>query len=282
MNKKYPPHFYDPIRIEIAVAQLQHDFRKLFPDLRKDQWTKIDQNISEWFLGEKFELEPAHDLWNIFGGFARGLKLKSLLSWITAQNVTWSKENVPVKKIEITWDFPGLEFMGKAPYRAKDVMNKLNLPENWKIKQDLREKSSDRSNKYPPRDQFRIILFNDRQGNVIGKRPGYYVLEGNRRTARAISFDFETIPAFVGKFHEPSDIWPESYWFRTGILRDLIFLAIGYNKNGDEQSRDLVRKFYQLLLRDFEVARIATIDKTFKNFERDEKFLIDLMLKDLK
>lgn len=283
MNRKYPAHFYEPIRIEIAVSQIQHDFRKLFPSLNSKQWPKIDKDISEWFLGEKFELEPAHDFWNIFGGFARGLKLKSLLSWVTAENVVWAKKDVPVSKIEITWDFPGLEFMGKAPHKAKDIIEKLNSAELKETKEKLKRDSIERSNKYSPRDDFPIMLFDDPKGEVIGVRPGFYVLEGNRRTVKAIVNDFETLSAYVGKFKDPKkDYWPDNYWLQTGILRDLIFLSVGYNKGKDQGAFDLTRKFYQLLLRDFDIARIATIDKTFKNFERNEKFLLDIMLEDLK
>lgn len=282
MKRKYPDHFYDQIRMEIAISQIQHDFRKLFPSIPEDQWPKIDQDISEWFLGEKFELEPIHDFWNIVGGFARGLKLKSLLSWVTAKNVIWTLEDVPLSEIQITWDFPGLEFMGKAPYSAKEVFNKLKSREMRERRNSMKEDSDLRSKKYSPRDQFPILLFHDIKGGVINQNPGYYVLEGNRRTVRAILFDKKRIASYVGRFKSTDDKWPEDYWFGTGILRDLIFLAIGYDKEEEKESFDLVRKFYQLVLRDFEVARIATIDRSFKNFERDERLLLDIMLEDLK
>ena len=236
---KYPKHFYDPIRIEIAVSQLQHDFRKLLPSVSKNEWKNIDKDISEWFSGEEFELEPVHDFWNFFGGAARELKLKSMLFWITAENVTWKKDEVKTSEIVITWDFPGLEFMGKAPYRVKDVIAKLNQPEYKELLDSMRKDSDKRSKKYMPRDQFPVILFHDSRGGVIDNLRGHYILEGNRRVVRAIVRKEEKVSAYVGKFTSSDEKWPKNYWIRTGILRDLIFLAINspnkYNYKVDSQ-----------------------------------------------
>lgn len=281
MARKYPKRFYNEEIINVAAEQMQHDFRKLFPDLDASQWPIIDKNILEWFEGENYELEPTHDFWNFFGGFARGLKLKSLLSWLTADNVTWGKENVKLKDIIITWDFPGLEFMDKAPFTAFDVIKKLNKPQMKDYKTKMRHDSDYRSGRFAPRDQFRIMLFHDPRGDTIDKLSGYYILEGNRRVIKAILKDDDYIPAYVGRFTDPSETWPENYWFRTGILRDLIFLAIHYDKNQDNQSFDIVRKFYQLLVRDFENIRIATYDISFKNFEKSDRLSHDIIHKDI-
>lgn len=281
MPRKYPSHFYEPIRREIAVEQMKHDFRKLLPSLSGMEIAKVDRAIAGWFDGEEYELEPVHDFWNFFGGFARSLKLKSLLSWVTAENIIWQSEEVFLDEIIITWDFPGLEILGKAPHKASYVRKELNRPGREEHKRKMLEDADFRSARFP-RDHFRIILFEDKKGGVIDNEPGLYVLEGNRRTVLAILKNKAKISAYVGRFKDPLDLWPQDYWFRTGVLRDLIFLAIGFRKEEDQKSFDLVRKFYQLLLQNFDIARIATIDKTFKNYERDEKLLMDIMLEDLK
>lgn len=280
MYDKYPKHFYEKIRIEIAVMQIQHDLRKLLPTVSHSEWNNIDKDILEWFFGEKFELEPVHDFWNFFGGFARGLKQKSLLSWITAENVCWEKKFVPVDQIIITWDFPGLDFMQKAPYPASLVIEELRV--RPKAKNTLFEDSEERSKKYSPRDHFPIVLFYDPKGGVIDKYTGYYVLEGNRRAVRAIVYGKKSILAYVAKFKRPQDFWPINYWFSTGILRDLVFIAIGLEKKGDQIGFKIIRLIYQLLLRDFEIARIATIDRTFKNYETSKKLLYEIFNKDMK
>ncbi|MFA7253262.1 MAG: hypothetical protein WC107_01770 [Patescibacteria group bacterium] len=282
MIRKYPKHFYEKERIEIAVSQIQHDLRKLLPDIDPKEWKKIDLNISGWFDGKKYELEPVHDFWNFFGGFARGLKLKSLLFWITADNVKWSKKEVPLAEIVITWDYPTFSgFMGKAPYSASEVISFLNKPKNAGNLEEQKKNSDMHSYKYPERDNFPIVVFFDARGGVIDKPPGYYILEGNRRVARSIVYNKKTITAFVGELNQ-NEVWPENFWFRTGVLRDLIFLAIAYEKEKDDLAFRVVRDFYQLLLRDFENVRITTIDKSFKNFEKSKRLLEEIMLEDLK
>jgi hypothetical protein len=282
MRYKYPRHFYDPMRIEIAVSQIQHEFRKLFPSLSLDQWDLMDRDISEWFCDEKFELEEAHDFWNFFGGVARGLKLKSLLFWVTASNVLWSKEEVFIRDIVMTWDYPGFSFMGKAPYPAEDLIKKFSQKDMANRKESMANDEIERSKKYAPRDHFPIVLFHDPKGGILNKFPGYYVLEGNRRTARSVLLDNNKILAFVGRFKKEEDFWPEDYWFRTGILRDLIFLSNYYNKARDGLGFRVVRSFYQLLMRDLNIVRFATFDKTFKDFERNERLLKEIMIEDLR
>lgn len=279
---KYPKHFYDPIRVEIAVSQIQHDLRKLLPDLSAKELKNLDKNIVGWFFGEDFELEPVHDFWNFFDGFSRGLKLKSLLSWITAENVVWEKKMVEVKNIIITWDFLNLDFIGKAPYKAEKIIKELNRQEYKELKRKLKNEADWRSKRYHPRDGFPIVLFDDRDGGVFDHFRGHHILEGNRRVIRAAINGDEKIISFSGKFRNKKDLWAKNYWISTGILRDLIFLAINYEKEEDEKSFNVVRNFYQLLLRDFDLARIATIDKSFKNFETSHKLQKELLNEDMR
>lgn len=282
MIRKYPEHFYEPIRREIAANQIRHDLRKLFPDLKSDQWRIIDDNINNWFEGEDYELEPVHDFWNFFGGFSGGLKLKSLLFWITAGNTSWHKTSVETKNIVISWDYPGLEFIGKAPYPASQVMVELAKPKNSKLVNLIKRDSDFRSRRYPPRDQFPIILFDDRDGKVFCKHRGFYILEGNRRTIRAIITGKKKIDAYVGTFKNKDSCWPENFWPRTDLLRELIFLANFYEIERDEKAFKTIRNFYLLLLRDFDVARIATFDKSFKYFEKNERLEKEILEEDFK
>jgi hypothetical protein len=278
---KYPKHFYDPIRIEIAVSQMQHDFKKLFPSLNSKDRENIEKNIVEWFQGEEYELEPVHDFWNFFCGVTRGLKLKSLASWITAENVSWREEFVKLSDIVITWDFPGLDFMGKAPYKVSDVKTQIFSSKNEKVLKKIREDSHYRSQRYTPRDHFPVILLHDPKGGIIDSLSGYYILEGNRRIVKAIVENKDKINSYVGRLKD-EEKWPKNYWVSTGILRDLIFLAINYEKEGDERAFNVTRNFYQLLLRDFDLARVATIDKSFKNFEKNERLQKELLSEDMK
>lgn len=278
---QYPKHFYDPLRIEIATIQIQHDLRKLLPSLDRSNWDVIDHDVAEWPDGERFEMETLHDFWNFFDGFSRGLKLKSLINWITASNVEWSKEEIPLDEAIIIWDFPGLEFMGSSPYKIFNVKKYLQkICKDGKMASLITD-SEFRSNRFPPRDYFRIIVIEDKQGKILGNTKGFYVLEGNRRTIRAMLHDQKYISAYVGRL-EKDALWPENYWIRTGTLRDLVFLAHYYNLNKDEHSLESVRKFYQLLLRDFDIVQKTTASHVFKYIEKDDKFLNEIFTKELK
>jgi|GEM_PF-948766 len=278
---KFPEHFKEPIRIEMAVCQIQEQFRKLFPSVPLEIWPKIDLNIADWFFGEDFELEPIYDFWNFFGGISRELKMKSLELWITAENVKWQKKEIPISEIIMTWDFPGLEFMGRAPFKISDLIEVFSNPALICKKEELKKLSENRSKKYAPRDHFPITVFFDPVGGVINSYKGYYILDGNRRTVKAVIEDRKTISAYVGKFKSSQERWPRDFWLPTGMLRDLVFIAKGLEKNNDYKAFEVLRRFYQLLLRDFDVVRIATIEKTFKNFEKDERLLLDIILKDM-
>jgi len=277
MYSNYPKHFCEHIRIEIAVSQIQHDLRKLLPSISENGWLKIDQDIAEWPSGEKFEIDSIHDFWNFFGGFSRGLKMKSLLNWITAQNVEWTKKDIRTSEAIITWDFVGLEFMGKSPYLGKDITKKLSDPNYKSIKETLIKDSDFRSQRYAPRDQFPIIVVEDFEGNIFNPLKGYYCLEGNRRVIKALLKNEETISSYVGKFKSGAARWPENYWFRSDILKDLVFLAHYYNLKDQKKSFEITKLFYQIVLRDFENTRSATVERIFKFIERDEKFLVELL-----
>lgn len=282
MALKYPAHFSEPIRFEIAISQIQHDLRKLFPSVPISVWSKIDQDIADWPNGRKFEITPIHDFWNFFWGFSRGLKLKSLINWITAENISWTKEDVNVDNIWITWDFPGFEFMGKSPYCGADIRKRLNLPQMESVRKRLTEESDFRSDRYAPRDQFPVILIEDNKGRIFKTIKGYFDFEGNRRVIRAILLDQKTIPAFLGKFKNPDDKWPKNYWINTGFLRDLVFLSHGYNLSKDHYAAEKVREFYQIILQDFQIAQINTLFLVFNYIETDDKFLKELLSKELK
>jgi len=281
MLRKYPKHFYEPIRIEIAANQIRHDLRKLLPDIKADQWKIIDTDIEDWFEGEDYELEPVHDFWNFFGGFSGGLKLKSLLSWVTAENVIWEKADINVRDIIVSWDYPGLEFIGKAPYQASLIIKELQKIKQSKREELLKKDSDFRSKRYPARDQYPIILFDNMNGQVFCKHQGFYILEGNRRTIRAILTNKEKIKAYLGKFKDDSN-WPRNYWIRTDLLRELIFLANYYEIERDEKAFKTIRNFYLLLLRDFDIARIATFDKSFKYFEKNDRLEKEILEEDFK
>lgn len=92
MQMNYPTHIYEPIRREVANSYLRHELRKYLPSVAN--WQEVDGDIEKWFDGST-ELYPVRDYWNGVYGIMMGFKLyNQLLSYITAENVIWSREKM--------------------------------------------------------------------------------------------------------------------------------------------------------------------------------------------
>lgn len=80
MNQlKYPKHIYDKVRVEAATQLLQKECIKLLPSLDKSEWQKVCEDVSAWYDGEKSDLMPVHDFWNLADGIMVGSKLKQVV-----------------------------------------------------------------------------------------------------------------------------------------------------------------------------------------------------------
>lgn len=273
---KYPKHIKEPIRIKIAAEQFQHEFRKLFPSIKQKDWRKIDKDIYNWFDGEASELMPVHDFWNAFEGVLRGFKLKSLLFWITAENICWVEKKVKVRDTILTWA-PQLSFMGGSPYRASEIIATLKNPKNKKIKEKLRSDSDKRVKSFVPRDFHKVILINNKGEGLVTEFTehksfgGYEILEGNRRVLRVIIYDKEYIDAYVGEF-KGKEKRPKNYWVPTGFLRNLVFLANVFLAKGNKKAFNNIKAIYKEILKESEFARNISRYRVFKSSQADIGF----------
>ncbi len=97
MQMNYPSHIYEPIRREVANSYLRYELAKYLPSATGG-WRA---DIEKWFDGST-ELYPVRDYWNGVHGIMMGFKLyNQLLSFITAENVTWSREKI--KLVNLTY-----------------------------------------------------------------------------------------------------------------------------------------------------------------------------------
>ena len=86
---RYKKHLSDPLRLKIAYSYVQHELRKLFPNLRdKATWGKIDSEVIGW-SGKNPTLVPVRDFWNGVNGISTGFKLKQIVTWLTSENIKW-------------------------------------------------------------------------------------------------------------------------------------------------------------------------------------------------
>lgn len=100
MDQIYSQHIYQKIRQDVANSYVRHELRKYLPSV--NNWSEVDKDIEEWFDGST-ELYPVRDYWNGVHGIMMGFKLyNQLLSFITAENVVWTLEEVETGKLTYT------------------------------------------------------------------------------------------------------------------------------------------------------------------------------------
>ncbi len=246
MNQpKYPKHIYDKVRVKAATQLLQKECIKLLPSLDKTEWQKVCEDVSAWYDGEKSDLMPVHDFWNLADGIMVGSKLKQVVRYFTAENINWNLREVDVAKIDIVWPVGDFEALGKLPY-SKDKIDKylLNHPEEKSKNIKL---SDTFEAKYKPREDFPVIL-------VENDQERFTVHDGNRRVLRAILYGKQTISAWSGEYVSGSA--PRNYWVSTGYLRQLLYYAQEASDMGDEKTIEAIKSLLGYLFGVSESARI--------------------------
>lgn len=237
-DKVYPKHIYEPIRSEIAISYIQHEFRKLFRKIPGEYWTKIDKDISDWIKSP--ELTTPRDFWNGVHGIAMGFKLKiGLIQLITAENIVWKKEKTPLDKFMFGTTNLETNEMGTKRPTANEMKQFFSLKENQKIKQKYMKLNQKLSAGTAPRDQHPIIAVETSRENKIG----FSVHDGTRRLTKAILEDKKTLPAYVGKYNTSKRV-PRNYWLPTSFLMDLVWEG---ERTGDYKTISLLlRKLIKL------------------------------------
>jgi len=219
MIKIYPSHIYEPIREEIAVSYIKHEFRKLLWRIPEKYWSKIDRDISNWMNSPL--LATPRDFWNGFHGICMGFKLIiGLVYLVTAENIIWKKEQFPISKLRF-----GVEQMetkkikpGKLP--AIEVAKYFAKEENRIIKEDYLEKIRGYFKGIKLNEIFPIIVIQKESENELI----HFVHDGNRRLSWSVLEGAVKIPAYIGEY-STKEKFPKNYWIPTSILMDNIFFA---------------------------------------------------------
>lgn len=242
---KYPPHITDLKRVNMVAELLEKECVKLLPSLSLSEWKKVSSDIRSWFEGEKSDLAPVHDFWNLADGIMVGSKLKQLVRYFSAENISWSRIDVPVQDIDIVW--PVGEFVGlELPY------TQTTIKEYLAANPGVLEKNIDMSNtfeeKYKPREHYPVIL--------VGKHSGRFDIgDGNRRVLRCMLQNKPKIPAWAGNYISGDE--PINYWVSTGELRKLLYLAERANK---DNKPEVIQSIREVLKEMFEISEIAKIN----------------------
>jgi len=238
MKKIYPQQIHDPIRIKIASEVMQKELRKLLPSIPENQWVSIDKDIENWFDGSKSELASVLDFWNGFEGITQGFKLKKILPYLTAENISWTKKKIPINDIIFTTNLPVLSFLAEAPFKISLLIDIIRGKKNQIKINEIKLDSDKHAKSSIPRDNYPIIVL---QGD-----DGYKVLDGHRRVIRKILMGEDDIEGYVGKY-ATKEHYPRNFWISTGFLRSLVRIRDFHP--GDHKSQEAIGHIIEHLKR---------------------------------
>ncbi|MBI5742644.1 MAG: hypothetical protein HZA25_02295 [Candidatus Niyogibacteria bacterium] len=233
-NKIFPPHLDDLLRRQIAVRYIQHEWRKLFPQLRDgDVWRSIDRQIAEWP-----EMLSMRNFWNAVHGITTGFRLVSIVPWLTSLNVKWEEKDVPLDQIYFRGKFgPIASLEVEEPESAAAVKAAIFLSENAELLKTTRQFFEFHKDDTAPRDDDPIF--------AVKKDGRLRVIDGNGRTLKAIAEGKDFINAAIGEpISEP--IFYE-HWVSTSLLVDLVFWNKHYSRAGRDTTETTANMIAELI-----------------------------------
>ncbi len=241
MREVYPPHIYDPIRVEIATVFLKRELRKMLPHLKgKEIWDQIDLSVENWFP-QDHNLIKTRNFWNGFDGIALGFELKTgFTSVLTAENIHWElKAKLPLdNKLASGGNLKYIsEELSENRPRAIGLREFFSRPQNKELANHWTDEFKKHGQSSEPRDHFPIIAL---QGED-NRQEIYSIYDGNRRMILAILEEKETIPAYIGIW-ETAEMTPKNFWLPTSYLMNLVDTGKNLNTEGSYQQTLLILK----------------------------------------
>jgi hypothetical protein len=233
--------------------------------LPKQDWATIDSDVEGWFLGDKFELAGAHDFWNGFDGFSRGYKLKGLTTFITAENISWTLQDLAVEQLQIGAQLEMMAIVGDLPHSYSQVKAAMQNPKTKQQMEALAQKYLGGVDK-------------DLQPIIVLKRGDkYQTHDGNARIARAFIYDRPTVAAWVGEF--TTGYQPQNHWLSTGMLMDLVKIA-KQNYEHNSEVYQATRLIIRHLISTLPIARINYRKRILRADDLSSELVIGLDLSD--
>ncbi|MEK7524756.1 MAG: hypothetical protein AAB548_00070 [Patescibacteria group bacterium] len=227
MQPVYPAHIYEPIRQEVANSYLRHELAKYLPSAT-GEWRK---DIDKWF-DQSAELYPVRDYWNGVHGIMMGFKLyNQLLAFITAENVSWTRERIKIADISYT------DFGDYTPRREGGepiIVTQKQIEENDKF---VVYDGNNRVNQAVKRGEAEIEAFVSRFGDER-RRPENYWLPtsvlmemvepaqyafGNPAVYQSFVVVLKEMLAHSesGRYEMRNRVLPKESKFKTKLLTDL-------------------------------------------------------------
>ena len=242
VRSHYPAHIFEPQRIEIARELVLKEYYKLFPMLEAANFDQVSTSILYWLHGSGYELAPVADFWNYIDGTILTLHLKDVVPYITSANITWQLEALDPRQLQIGWPVGNLAEHGQPPYNYEFINQRIlqNAQQMVINRRISDEKSSDT---VVSRDHYPVLVRREPDGRLT-------LLDGNRRTLRALLYGRNGINAWVGTVREQPRL--RDHWVNTGFLRRLL---AEYAEAPTDEVRASVQSQLRIILTSSEIAR---------------------------
>lgn len=238
----YPQHIFEPQRIEIARELVLKEYYKLFPMLEAANFEQVSKSILYWLHGAGYELAPVTDFWNYIDGTMLTLKFKDVVPQITSANISWQLEVLDPHKLQLGTPVGNLAEHGQPPYNYEFINQRIlqNAQQMVINRRISDEKSSDT---VVPRDHYPILVRRETDDTLK-------LLDGNRRTLRALLYGQSTINAWVGTVQRMPRL--QDHWVNTGLLRRLLS---EYAETPNDEVRASVQSQLRIILDSSSIAR---------------------------
>lgn len=233
--RSYAEHIYDQERINLARTILEKETRKLFLGMSDEPWQAMDRSIQNWAenpMEYHLEDDGPRDFWDSFAAFMEGIKLKpNFTAWITAENVKWRKAILPIHRIQMT---SPLEQLEKVPgLRLRNDLPFAELADVLAAHPDAAEEQRrlvDEHSTDPAQDNYPIITKQMENGL-------FKVMDGNRRTLKALLYGQPEIEAWIGRLGGEK---PANFWIPLNDMFQLVKVFKEAVDNDDEQLQHAV------------------------------------------
>jgi hypothetical protein len=220
LHKIYPKHIYDKLRRKMAVELAGKEIAKIVDAKNDAELAKIRHAVAELYEGREGVYAPVHDFWS-FVEMVLHVKKKELPELITAQNVTWTQEELPIEQLFITW-MPFLEqrqdVFGPKPWSVSDLQRIFfQKPELFaEAKKDQQKNVGMQQHNFDQSEEPIAIL---------ARGDNLELIDGNGRLYRALLEGKESISCYVGRLE---GVMPMNYWVSAGTMKQFCLEVRGY------------------------------------------------------
>lgn len=220
LAKIYPAHIYDELRRKIATELVGKEIAKILDAENDEQLAQHRQAVHNLYDGQQGVYAPVHDFWSLVE-MVLHVKKKELPELITAQNVAWKKEDIPIEQLHITW-MPFLEqrqdVFGPKPWLIAD------LQRIFFQKPELFEEALTEQRETVGEQQHNFDQSNEPIA-LVHRHGSMELIDGNGRLYRALLNGNDTISCYIGRM---KGTMPINYWISAGSLKQFCMEVRGY------------------------------------------------------